>query len=126
LFRNSSGPSVVAIKDSGGSIFGCFGTDTWHPQSKHYGNGQCFLWKLDCESNEVIIYKSTGENEYFQFSEPHFISMGCSDGNFGLYIDEQLLKGSSSKVTTFDNEILTTQKDFEIEGLEMWTFTNQK
>ena len=41
---------------------------------------------------------------------------------FGLWIDEELLHGRSQPVQTFKSPSLSSEKDFHINNLELWTF----
>lgn len=39
---------------------------------------------------------------------------------YGLYVNHELSKGNTDRCDTFDNEILTLQKDFIVFELEIW------
>jgi hypothetical protein len=45
---------------------------------------------------------------------------GGSRGRFGLFLQEDFFKGSSSFTTTFGNEILSSKEDFLCTSLELW------
>jgi hypothetical protein len=66
---------------------------------------------------------ATGKNEYWMISEPGFFAVGCSNGAFGLWLDESLRKGNSKSVATFDNEPLVNVakgEDFTCKVIELW------
>ena len=47
---------------------------------------------------------------------------GGTHGRFGIYLKDKFLKGSSSKTSTFDNEVLSSQPDFICALFEVWAF----
>jgi len=47
---------------------------------------------------------------------------GGTMGRFGIYLTDDFLKGSSSKSSTFDNDILASDRDFIIANFEVWGF----
>ncbi|KNC73776.1 hypothetical protein SARC_13668 [Sphaeroforma arctica JP610] len=56
-------------------------------------------------------------------SDMFFIQHGvCSDGVPALWLSEDLLHGSSDNTETFNNAILSSSKDFQCMGLEVWGF----
>ncbi|KAJ3160700.1 oxidation resistance protein 1 [Geranomyces michiganensis] len=115
-------PVLLAIKDSQGCVFGAFGSEAFRVQAGYYGTGACFLWKCNPETMEVTAYPATGKNDYLMLSEPHYIAMGGGEGHFGLWVDDQLYNGHSGPCQTFENERLSSRSEFEVEGLEVWSF----
>ncbi|KDN44372.1 TLD-domain-containing protein [Tilletiaria anomala UBC 951] len=139
---------VIGIRDAEDNVFGAFVNERLRPQPHYYGSGECFLWKTTCENSpqapdvdtksdssdahkRLKVYKWTGRNEYMIFTEAHFLSVGGGEGRFGLWIDDALENGVSSRCPAFDNDILcdgssaTTSVDakegrFECLGLEVW------
>ncbi|KAG6889446.1 hypothetical protein C0992_005166 [Termitomyces sp. T32_za158] len=126
----TAGPAGVflVIKDAGDALFGAWmGKEGVHPSrgKGYYGSGESFLWKY--VGREVRIFKWTGRNDYVALCEPEYISFGGGDGNYGLYLDESLFKGSSAACPTFANEPLCSAGTknagvvaFECVGLEVW------
>jgi len=117
---------IIAVEDIHGCIFGAFLTELLTPHLNHYGNGECFLWKWQ-ESREgngnanVTVYKATGENDYYIMSEPEFIGIGCSEGQFGLWLDGTLQVGTTGSVSTFGNEQLcAVESKFKCSAIEVW------
>lgn len=46
---------------------------------------------------------------------------GCSDGHYGLWLDDNLENGISDTCPTFGNEPLSDDgKKFEVMGVELW------
>lgn len=84
-----------------------------------YGTGSSFLFKKG--ENDLAIYGSTMNNNYFLFSDHDGIGMG-SDEYYGLFIDNSLCKGSSHGCKTYYNDVLSTDTHFKIKRLEIWGF----
>ena len=45
--------------------------------------------------------------------------MGAGD-RFGLFVKGDLMSGKSNYCETFDNEVLSSEGDFEIRFIEIW------
>ncbi|KYQ94067.1 TLDc domain-containing protein [Tieghemostelium lacteum] len=122
----SRSPCVMIIKDDRHNLFGAFTSDPWSTDSNvHYGSGETFLFKLSPERKK---FSWTRENEYFMLSKDSFLSLGSgkTGAGFGLWIDEDLLYGSSAKCETFNNEILSYSSDFKILEIEVWSSVSSK
>ena len=115
---------MLVIKDSEGGIFGAYVNEPFRPCGRYYGTGECFLWKSAYSNSDAFRFKAfpySGINDYMVFSDPTFISLGGGDGKYGLWFDDNLVKGVSSTCPTFGNEPLSDEGDkFEIIGLELW------
>jgi len=108
--------------------------------------------KTDCQSiidlatmeSEIDVFPFTCKNYCIQYCNGHFIGLGADDrtnrmqeegkedpslagGAFGLAIDDDLLQGTSTYSTTFDNPPLSQSHEdgspFDIMGLEIWTLS---
>lgn len=117
--RGFKGPVIVALRDYTDAVFGVFANQPLQPRQGHYGTGECFLWRKD-GNGAIIKYPSTGKNNYFLISESDYLAVGCGGGKFGLWLDRELLKGTSDPVPTFDNEQLSGEPQFECTGMEIW------
>ncbi|CAN6664289.1 oxidation resistance protein 1 [Trichomonascus vanleenenianus] len=122
---------VLAIKDTGGHLFGAYVNEHFHPieGKRFYGNGECFLWKVhhteeeDGEERHMRQFQAfpyTGLNEFMIFCTHKFLSMGGGDGHYGLWLDDSLDHGVTSRSLTFGNEPLTEDTKFRIIALEVW------
>ena len=63
----------------------------------------------------------TGACETFLFltlTPQHF------SGIFGLWLDEDLLSGTTQPCETFDNPVLSYESHFKVFGMELWAFDN--
>lgn len=141
---NSRVGYVLVIKDKKGGIFGAYANEFFHPSEnrRYYGNGECFLWKMDKVPNIIMSldnenqhnhgsicnhewqfkgYPFTGINEFCIYCTSTFLSMGAGNGNYGLWCDDSLSYGVSDPCPTFGNEILSKESSkFHIIGLEAW------
>jgi len=115
-----AGPLLVAIRDTENNIFGAYVSEPFHVAKGFYGTRECFLWKY--LKGSLKMYPTSGNNEYFIHSEPDFIAIGGGNGNYGLYIDEDIQNGQSDECTAFFNEPLSSSVHFQILTLEVWSF----
>lgn len=67
-------------------------------------------------------YPWTGDNLYFIKGGTDSLAFGAGEGNFGLWLDEDLYHGSTHSCLTFNNEPLANQEDFVVCTLECWCF----
>lgn len=154
LYHNVAPPSnsplrvgyVLAIRDNKHGTFGAYSNEPFHPTSdrRYYGNGECFLWKMEKVPNVNIGeekgaklppncgreddfrwqfrgYPFTGVNEFAIYCQSNFLSMGAGDGHYGLWCDDNLLRGVSNPSLTYGNDVLSREgKKFHIVALEVW------
>ncbi|GAM21510.1 hypothetical protein SAMD00019534_046850 [Acytostelium subglobosum LB1] len=113
-------PCIMIIRDDLGHVFGAFTSDPWNMEkTTHYGSGETFIFKVRPESKK---YAWTRINDDFMLStKESFISMGSGGKGVGLWIDEELLYGSTNHCETFNNEILAHSTDFKIVDIEVWS-----
>ena len=138
---------VTVIKDRHNGIFGAYSNEPLlpHEHKRYYGNGECFLWKLEKvpdvrignnretkenEEDEInqneekwqfVGYPYTGVNEFAIYCTSEFLSMGAGNGRYGLWCDGSLLRGVSYPCQTYGNEPLSKEGEkFHIMGLEVW------
>lgn len=64
----------------------------------------------------------TGDNLYFIKGNSDSLAFGAGEGNFGLWLDEDLYHGSTHSCLTFNNEPLAHHEDFVVCTLECWCF----
>ncbi|XP_019751253.1 nuclear receptor coactivator 7 isoform X2 [Hippocampus comes] len=124
LYRNMAGldsPVLLVVKDMQKKVFGAFSSDPFRVSKYCYGTGETFLFTFN---PDFQAYKWTGENSYFVSGNLESLHLGGGGGEFGLWIDADLYRGSSFSCPTFHNAPLSTQKDFIIQDLEVWTVQN--
>ncbi|CAM9137130.1 unnamed protein product [Choristocarpus tenellus] len=79
--------------------------------------------KIALLDGDVTSYVWSGMNTYFQYSTDNSLGMGGGGGNFGLFIGEDFMKGSTGMCRTFDNPPLCSKQEFEVCNIEIWGFT---
>ena len=111
-----------------------------------YGGGETFLYSIERlpdlpplpvgeaapPGEAVHVHRWSGSNSFFMLSARDHLAMG-SGGHFGLYLDADLLHGSSGPSATFGNDCLCRQHstgivpteaspvgDFRCAVLEVW------
>ncbi|KUI71955.1 Oxidation resistance protein 1 [Cytospora mali] len=63
----------------------------------------------------------SGENDFNIYCEHHTLSIGGGDGHYGLWLNDSLDKGVSSRCLTFGNEPLSDEGEkFGVLGVEVW------
>ena len=124
------GPSLLAVLDSNGHLFGGFASESWHVSRHYFGTGESFLY----EAHPTLrVYPWSGANPHFLLAFPDSIAFG-GGGQFGLWLDEAFEYGSSGRSSTFGNEPLTTAAkprlgdddstaaEFRVMRAEFWGF----
>lgn len=140
--------TILAIETMDGDVFGSFNSRPWARTNKYVGGGECFLWRLKkrrpinstAESieehanleSDIEVFRWTGENDLCQFFGDNMIAfggglVGGGDG-FGLVVEDDLSRGTSSSCITFDNPCLSLSSSengqFEIANMEVWALTS--
>lgn len=124
-------PSLVAIRDTKERVFGCYAAAPWKASAtRYYGTGESFVFGT-IGSELAKVYKWSRENSFFQFTSGNFLAIGGGAGShFALWVDEDLLMGTTSACSTFGNPPLTnvaeedgpSSMEFKIVCLEVWGF----
>jgi len=141
--------TLLVIKDSQSFVFGGFCTEEWHLDEVFYGTGETFLFSL---SPKVNAYKWTHKNDYFQFCDLTSLCMGSgtrhrhsitnkinsissssnksndpsTQSHYGLWLDGDLISGTSSMSDTFFNRCLASAEEFQVVAVELWAFTTDE
>ncbi|SCU80601.1 LAME_0B03906g1_1 [Lachancea meyersii CBS 8951] len=130
---------VVLVEDRKGGLFGgyCNEPPRAKDSKRYYGNGECFLWRLERAASVSLAqreddepcahgwrfrgYPYTGLNQFVMHSTGHYFSMGAGDGHYGLWCDQALETGVTNPSLTFGNETLSREgAKFHIVNLEVW------
>ncbi|CDF38015.1 unnamed protein product [Chondrus crispus] len=127
----TASPTLLVIRDTKDRVFGCYAAAPWKASSaRYYGTGESFVFGTD-GPDVVKVYKWSRENSFFQFTSHSFLAIGGGAGShFALWVDEDLLMGTTSACSTFASPPLTNtlSKDesncteFKIVTLEVWAF----
>ncbi|XP_051262452.1 nuclear receptor coactivator 7-like isoform X2 [Dicentrarchus labrax] len=124
LYRNMAdldSPVLLVIKDMHKKVFGAFSSEPFRASKYCYGTGETFLFSFN---PDFQAYRWSGENSYFVSGNLESLAIGGGGGGFGLWLDADLYHGSSFSCPTFHNESLSSQEDFIVQDLEVWTVRN--
>ncbi|XP_045812933.1 oxidation resistance protein 1-like [Trifolium pratense] len=124
LYRRSMlwpGLSLLVVGDKKGAVFGSLVETPLKPSNKRKYQGTNSTYVFTNISGHPFIYRPTGVNRYFTLCNTDYIAIG-GGGHFALYLDGDLLNGSSSVSETFGNPCLANSQDFEVKEVELWGF----
>ncbi|XP_010937456.1 uncharacterized protein [Elaeis guineensis] len=124
LYRRSMlcpGYSLLVVGDQKGAVFGGLVEAPLCPtnRKKYQGTNRSFVFTNLL--SHAVIYRPTGANHYFTLCSTDSLALG-GGGHFALYLDGDLLNGSSSTSETFGNSCLAHSEDFEVKEVELWGF----
>jgi len=111
--------SLIIVKDVDQNMFGAFVSNQLVIRESFYGNGESFLFTY---YPEFRVFNWSGANEFFVKGDVHGLGFGCGEGTYGLWVDSDLYHGRTSASKTYNNDPLTTNEDFLIASIEIWTF----
>lgn len=114
--------TIMIIQDSNNYKFGCFASSDWEGKKYFYGTGESFLFTFHNTEEDLKYYKWTGNNDNIQYSDRDSLAMGGDRGKHALYVRNHFYSGSSHRCSTFENEVLSSEEDFEIVKFEVWGF----
>lgn len=77
---------------------------------------------VEAQQPQLMRFPWTGDNQYFIKGDSDSLVIGAGEGNFGLWLDEDLYHGTTHSCKTFNNLPLTSKEDFVIVALECWIF----
>jgi hypothetical protein len=116
--------SILVIKDENDNVFGAYASEDLRIHHSFYGTGEMFLFTF-YKTERIHTFPSTGLNDYYIYSDEKTVCFGCSDNNFSLCVENDLLSGYSKTTQTFKNPVLGTKEKFFITVLELWTFQDK-
>ncbi|XP_028779798.1 oxidation resistance protein 1 [Neltuma alba] len=124
LYRRSMlwpGLSLLVVGDRKGAVFGGLVEAPLKPSSKRKYQGTNNTFVFTDATGHPTVYRPTGVNRYFTLCTTDFLAVG-GGGHFALYLDGDLLNGSSSVSETYGNPCLAHSQDFEVKEVELWGF----
>ncbi|KAL5753530.1 hypothetical protein ACOSP7_021750 [Xanthoceras sorbifolium] len=124
LYRRSMlwpGLSLLVVGDRKGAVFGGLVEAPLRPTSKRKYQGTNSTFVFTNTPGHPVIFRPTGANRYFTLCSTDFLAIG-GGGHFALYLDGDLLNGSSSVSETYGNPCLAHSEDFEVKEVELWGF----
>jgi len=120
----TDGPNLCVIKTCCGATIGGLSSHPLRTSDHFFGSGESFLFRFP-DSNTTSGFKQfnwSGSNSFFVRCDKDQLIFGSSEGNYAIWIEGSLLRGTSKPTKTFNNPTLTKNKDFKIETVEVWTF----
>lgn len=123
LYRRSMiwpGLSLLVVGDRKGAIFGGLVEAPLKPTNNRY-QGTIDSFVFTNISGSPLIFRPTGMNRYFTLCSADYLAMG-GGGHFALYLDGELLSGSSSSSETYGNPCLARSEEFDVKEVELWGF----
>lgn len=124
LYRRSMlcpGLSLLVVGDRKGAVFGGLVEAPLRPTSKRKYEGTNNSFVFTNTPGHPVIFRPTGLNRYFTLCSTDFLALG-GGSHFALYLDSDLLNGSSSDSETYGNSCLAHTEDFEVKEIELWGF----
>lgn len=124
LYRRSMicpGFTLLVVGDQRGARFGGLIEAPLKPTNKRKYQGTNNTFVFTNTSGSPVVYRATGANRYFTLCSTDFLALG-GGGHFALYLDGDLLSGSSAISETFGNPCLAYTEEFEIKEVELWGF----
>ncbi|XP_004504071.1 uncharacterized protein [Cicer arietinum] len=124
LYRRSMlfpGPSLLVVGDRKGAVFGGLVEAPLRPSNKRKYQGTNSTFVFTNISGQPVVYRPTGVNRYFTLCTTDSLAVG-GGGHFALYLDGDLLNGSSSVSETYDNPCLAHSQEFQVKEVELWGF----
>ncbi|KAF4370592.1 hypothetical protein F8388_020178 [Cannabis sativa] len=124
LYRRSMiwpGLSLLVVGDRKGAVFGGLVEAPLNPTNKKKYQGSNTTFVFTDRPGHPVIFHPTGANRYFTLCSLDFLAIG-GGGHFALYLDNDLLNGSSSVSETYGNPCLAHSEDFEVKEIELWGF----
>ncbi|XP_024535996.1 TLD domain-containing protein 2 isoform X1 [Selaginella moellendorffii] len=125
LYRKSvllPGPCLLVAGDRKGAVFGGLLLAPFKPtRNKYQGTNQTFVFTN--VSGPAKVFRPTGRNRYYFLCTNDALAIG-GGGHFALYLDSDLLTGSSGACETFGSECLAHAEDFDLKDVELWGFAH--
>lgn len=123
--HETDSPNLCIMKTYCGSVVGCLASHPLRPCENFFGSGETFLFQFPDFTSGLNFaqYSWSGLNSFFIRCDKDQIIFGSSEGNYAIWIEGSLQRGTSKTTKTFNNPILTKNKDFQIETFEVWSFS---
>lgn len=124
LYRRSnlcSGLSMLVVGDRKGAVFGGLVEAPLRSSTKKRYQGSNNTFVFTNTTGRPVIFRPTGVNRYFTLCSTEYLALGGGN-HFALYLDSDLLNGSSLASDTYGNSCLSHTQEFEVKEIELWGF----
>lgn len=124
LYRRSNlcpGLSLLVVGDRKGAVFGGLVEAPLRPSTKKRYQGSNKTFVFTNTSGRPVIFRPTGMNRYFTLCSTEYLALG-GGSHFAMYLDSDLLNGSSLASETYGNSCLSHTEEFEVKEIELWGF----
>ncbi|CAD5114508.1 DgyrCDS3632 [Dimorphilus gyrociliatus] len=124
LYRSMKGidsPILIVIKDTSNNVFGAQVSCALKVSDYFYGTGESFLFTFFPQFKK---FAWSGTNQFFVKGNLESLAIGSGQGSFGLWLDGDIYHGRTHHCETYNNDLLTSQEDFVVKGLEAWSFSD--
>ncbi|CAI9270066.1 unnamed protein product [Lactuca saligna] len=124
LYRRSNlypGLSLLVVGDRKGAVFGGLVEAPLKPSTKKRYQVSNDTFVFTNTPGRPVIYRPTGVNRYFTLCSTEYLALGGGN-HFALYLDSDLLNGSSLASETYGNSCLSHTQEFEVKEIELWGF----
>ncbi|KAL7612757.1 hypothetical protein Lser_V15G08223 [Lactuca serriola] len=121
LYRRSNlcpGLSLLVVGDRKGAVFGGLVEAPLKPSTKKRYQGSNDTFVFPNTPGCPVIYRPTGVNRYFTLCSTEYLALGGGN-HFALYLDSDLLNGSSLASETYGNSCLSHTQEFEVKEIEV-------
>nr|KAJ0203349.1 hypothetical protein LSAT_V11C500267040 [Lactuca sativa] len=125
LYRRSNlcpGLSLLVIGDRKGAVFGGLVEAPLKPSTKKRYQGSNDTFVFTNTPGRPVIYRPTGVNRYFTLCSTEYLALGGGN-HFALYLDSDLLNGSSLASETYGNSCLSHTQEFEVKEIKVLSLT---
>lgn len=115
-------PCILIITDTNGHTFGALSSSIPAvTQTRFTGTGESMLFTI---RPNIEVFPWTKMNDFFSLFHHDSISFGGSKKSCdsGLWMDKDLLHGRTMRCDTFGNKVLSSEEDFQIYAVELWSF----
>ncbi len=118
--------TILVIQTVDGAEYGCYCASEWKNTPSYYGSGESFIFSYE-NNNKINVYKWTGINTFFQYSNNEQIAMGGGGEGFGLLLKDDFDISESLPCETYGNSVSldirnTNSTASKVCNVELWTF----
>jgi hypothetical protein len=114
--------SVLLVEDFHGFVFGAFLTEALRVNPRYQGNGECFVFQIrphHLKYDWHQLQHGAARNDFFMMVSGDCLGVGGAP-HFAIWLDSDLLYGSSGTCHTFSSPCLASKEEFKVRHVELW------